>query len=60
MIVLAVYLFGIAVMAFVGGYALGQQSKRNAPADIFYSAMLAIIWPVTCIVMFGWAYGERK
>ena len=60
MIVLAVYLFGIAVMAFVAGYALGQQSKRNAPADIFYSVILAILWPVACFVMFGWRHEERE
>lgn len=60
MIILAVYLFGVVVMAFIGGCAIAQQSKHETPADIFYSAMLAIIWPVTCIVMFGWAYGERK
>ncbi len=60
MIILAAYLFGVAVMAFVGGYALGQQSKRNAPADIFYSAILAILWPVTCFVMFGWRHEEHE
>jgi len=47
-------------MAFIGGYALGQQSKRNAPADIFYSVILAILWPVTCFVMSGWACEERN
>ena len=60
MIVLAVYLFGVTVMAFVGGCAIGQQSKNETPADIFYSAMLAILWPVTCLILFGWAYEERK
>ena len=60
MIILAVYLFGIAVMAFIGGYALGQQSKRNAPADIFYSVILAILWPITCFVMSDWACEERN
>ena len=53
MIILAVYLFGVTVMAFVGGCAIGQQSKNETPADIFYSAMLAILWPVTCLILFG-------
>ena len=60
MIILAIYLFGTAVMAFVAGYAIGQQSKQNTPADIFYSVILAILWPVTCFVMFGWHHGDHE